>query len=745
MNAQILLQDEKQASGDLAGLAELSNLAGMGSSSAAFVNDQIEVLKSRRLMRNVVESNDLTFSYFIKGKIKSTEVLGHQSPLKAVILEPTHPRVDSVEYSFTIRKEGANYKVKDEINGTRDYQLNSILETPIGPISLEMQSSHEVWEGDLQVTYIPRDLTVDILRDAVSISPHQETQSFLVNFSMNYPLIAKAELVLNSLIKQYNDDVTYDKAQVTRATSNFINSRLELISDDLQEADSKVADFKDRNNMTDMEAEARLYMENASDNERKLVEYQTQLKLAEMMGEAVSDESIALLPSNIGLTDPSIETNIRNYNELVLEKDDRLKSATPDNPVVQQINSNIERIKGALRTSLNNHRNVIQGNIDALQNQKNIFEERLNQLPRQERGFKDISRQQQIVETLYLFLLQKREETEIKAAATPANLKIVDAAYGSMSPVAPRGLIVLVGMLFVGVLLPFCTLYIKFLLDNKIHSRRDIEERFNAPILGELPSSDDPIVRDNDRSALAEAFRILRTNIAFMLGKKKDSAVIFVTSTTSGEGKSFVTTNLSRILSMSGKKVLLIGADIRSPKVLDYLGLSHLQHTNIGITQYLINPDMPVENIVVKKPSPYDFDIVYSGYIAPNPAELLMNGHFKDIIEFGRRNYDFVLVDTAPVSLVTDTLLISDHADMTIYVARANYLDKRLLNVPKELYEDGKLKNMAVVINDVDFARGYGFGYGYGYGYVDASSVSIRAKLGRKIRKWLGLKKKPQI
>src|SRR5690606_21425755 len=209
--------------------------------------------------------------------------------------------------------------------------------------------------------------------------------------------------------------------------------------------------------------------------------------------------------------------------------------------------------------------------------------------------------------------------------------------------------------------------------------------------------------------------RILRTNIAFMLGssKKDESSVIYVTSTTAGEGKSFIATNLAKILSMSGKKVLLIGADIRSPKVLDYLGLSHLQHTNIGISQYLVNPEMSVSSIVIQKPQPYDFDIIYSGYIAPNPAELLMNGHFADLIAYGRMQYDFVIVDTAPVSMVTDTLLIAEHADMTIFVTRANYLDKRLLNIPKELYEEGKLKNMAVVINDVDFKRGYGYGYGY--------------------------------
>src|SRR5690606_13795464 len=276
--------------------------------------------------------------------------------------------------------------------------------------------------------------------------------------------------------------------------------------------------------------------------------------------------------------------------------------------------------------SLDNYRSTLQLSLNSGQNKKNEIENRLSMAPRQELGFRDIARQQQTIEAIYLFLLQKREENEIKAAARPDILKVIDNAYGSDIPVAPKKAIILLGALIAGLLVPFAILYLKFLLDNKIHSRRDIEDKFAAPILGELPTSDEPIVQENDRSSLAEAFRILRTNITFMLGPKKDTAVIFVTSTTSGEGKSFVSTNLSRILSMSGKRVLLVGADIRSPKVLDYLGLSYLQHTNVGITQFLINPDMDIDNIIIKKPEGYDFDIIYSGYVAPNPAELLMNG-----------------------------------------------------------------------------------------------------------------------
>src|SRR5690606_34734959 len=249
----------------------LANLTGRGGSSAAFVNDQMEILRSRRLMRKVVDTNRLYLSYYIKGKIKSAEVLENESPLKVMLLEPNHARLDSVGYTFTITKQGDQYRIKDESEGMRDVSLGSRIETPIGPISLVPLEGNKKWDGDLLINYRPPAVAVDALRNGIQITPNKEPQSFLVNFSIDYPLISKAELVINSLIDQYNQDVTYDKAQVTRATSTFINSRLELISKDLEEADTKVADFKDKNQMTDMQAEARLYMQTATENERQLV------------------------------------------------------------------------------------------------------------------------------------------------------------------------------------------------------------------------------------------------------------------------------------------------------------------------------------------------------------------------------------------------------------------------------------------------------------------------------------------
>src|SRR5690606_18963496 len=305
-----------------------------------------------------------------------SEVLEKGSPLKLMILEPAHVRLDSVSYTFTVSKSGEIFKLKDEKGEIQEYKLGQNINTPIGPITLVPQNNNTNWDNDLTITYQPVSTTIDELLELVKISPNKDKQSFVVNFSMEHADREKAALILNSLIEQYNADVTEDKALVTRATSNFINSRLDLISKDLAEADSKVADYKDRNQMVDMQTEAQLYMQNATDNERKLVEYQTQLSLADMMREASASEDYTLLPSNIGLSDPSIQANINSYNELILERDDLLKSATQDNPMVQQLNRNIGEVNRNLKTSLDNYRKVLQGNVNALRGQKERFEGR---------------------------------------------------------------------------------------------------------------------------------------------------------------------------------------------------------------------------------------------------------------------------------------------------------------------------------------------------------------------------------
>ncbi|KKO91177.1 tyrosine protein kinase [Sphingobacterium sp. Ag1] len=714
--AKILLKDEKSAAaGELAGIAELTSSMGFGGTRTAFVTDQIEVLSSRRLMRKVVDKHHLNVIYSSKGSIRTSEVLEDDMPF---VVQPQGNQ-DSIRINMRIvLKKGTNLDITDLYSGDRiETTFDKVVRLGKSSVVFRRGNNKNSSATEYIINVIPKDWAVDLNLAAINIKPNKELQSYIVNFSMMSTLERKAALVLNSLIEVYNADLTNDKLRMTRATSDFINKRLMIISKDLSGADEEAAEFKSANSMVDMATEAGVFLSTASDNDKKVLEYRTQLQLVDHMNDYLKNQEVGkLLPSNIGLQDASIGSSIEAYNKLVLERDDLLKSASEQNPTVIAMNENIAESDKNIRQSLINYQRVTKLALNSIERKSNEIKGRISSIPSQEQGFKKISRQQKIVESLYLLLLQKREESEVKAAATPDNLKIIDAAYGNGTPVSPKRPIVILGAILLGFLIPFIALYLKFLLDNKIHSRKDIEEIVKIPVLGEIPTAEDTIVHLNDRSSLAEAFRILRTNMNFMFGadKKEASKVIFVTSTISGEGKSFVTTNLAQILSMSGKKVLLIGADIRSPKVLDYLGLSHLQHTNVGITQFLINPDMDVDNIIIKKPGNYDFDVVYSGYIAPNPAELLMNGHFDDVIKYAREHYDYILVDTAPVSLVTDTLLIAHNADLTLYVSRVNYLDKRLLQVPRELYFDGKLNNLAAVVNDVDFARGYGYGYGYG-------------------------------
>lgn len=724
VDAKVLLENEGKASGEMAGLAELSALTG-GSGQSAFVLDQIDVFRSRRLLQKVIEANNLQYSYFLNDGFRRTELIGANSPIK-VLNFVFADKFQNGEIKLEIIND-KSFKVQDDKNVSTEFGRPIV--TSFGSLTLVPNKDLSNYIGQsvtIQVQSVYK--TIDDLQRSVKISPNTEKQSYIINFSLDGPLLEKSELILNSLINQYNEDVLTDQNKVTQATSRFIDSRLTLIGKDLDVADKKVQDYKSVNNLTDLLAESELNLKTLSETDKDVLEKKTQVQLVNYMIEAMAKSGdLQLLPTNVGLSDLSIEKNLGEYNNMVLERDDLLKSSTKDNPVVKNITENILALNKNIKTSLNNYRSVLELSLRNVELKKNQLQGKVSAIPSQELGFKEISRQQKTVEAMYLFLLQKREENEIKASARPQVMKVIDTAYGSSIPIAPKRGIILLASMIIGLLIPFVVLYLKFLFDNKVHSRKDVEEILSAPILGEVPRSEDPVLKNNDRSALAEAFRIIRTNISFILGNKKESSVVFVTSTTSGEGKSFISTNLAGILAMSGKRVLLLGADIRSPKVLDYLGLAELEHINVGITQFLINPDMEIDNIIIKKPADYQFDIIYSGYIAPNPAELLMNGHFEKIINYGRDNYDYVIVDTAPVGLVTDTLLIADSADMTIYVTRANYLEKRMLNIPKELYEQGKLKNMSVVLNDVDLAKGYGYGYGYGYG--EQKELTFKEKL----------------
>jgi len=733
VSSKILLNDKNSGGkGDIANMMDQALLG--GSSLNAEVGDQIDILKSKRLLTKVVQKNNLNIDYFDLESIVKKQISETNSPLKIILIDKKNEEnLENDNFIITILSN-TKFRLENKKNKQeKEYSFGQKITGELGNyiISPNHSISNNI-DKKLLLSITTIDKKVAQIQKIIAIEPNSESSSKIINFSLigSVPEICKT--IINDLINIYNDDILEDDQKLTQATSKFINSRLNIVSKDLGNADRNIEDYKVKNSITDISSEAGIFLESAAENDKKLLESTTQLQLVNYMNNELNSSKAGLMPSNIGLEDKAITAEISSYNELILTKEDMLKSVTAEHPNVIKLQEQINDVKRNLKNSLKLYKNNTQTMLNSIKNKQNQIEGRIQKIPTHERGFRNIARQQQIVESLYLFLLQKREENEIKSASTPQNIKIVDYAYEDKIPVAPKKLIILGAAFVLGFLIPFIIIYIYKLLNNTVHSKEAVEKAVGAPIAGQIPKSNISIIENNDNSSASEAFRILRTNINFLLKNTNESKAIFITSTTSGEGKSFVSTNFAQILTMSGKSVLLIGADIRSPKVLDYLGITNQFNHRYGVTEYLSSKDISMDDIIIKKPANYKFDVIYSGQIAPNPSELLMNGRFDEIVQYGKQHYDYVLVDTAPVSLVTDTLLLTESADLTMYVVRAHYLDKRMLAVPREMYTENRIKNMSMVINDVDFSKGYGYGYGYGYGDHHNSGNNFFKKLFKR-------------
>lgn len=464
-------------------------------------------------------------------------------------------------------------------------------------------------------------------------------------------------------------------------------------------------------------------MENASEFNKRQLEVETQKEVLNTMISYLKEENSKLLPTNLGLEEEGVSVLVQNYNELVLERGRLMASATPENPTVVNLTNQIDQLRQNVLQSLDQLRQTILITEKDLDAQQGRIRGKISAIPGIERLYRDIERQQGIKETLYLYLLQKREETAISLAVTTPKAKIVDSAYSLKEPISPKPKIVYLGSLIAGLLIPFLVIYTRNLLDTKIHSRQDIEKLLpQIPILGELPqleAKEKETIKLNDRSVLAESFRILRTNLSYLLKAQQqaDAKVLYVTSTIKGEGKTFTAFNLALSLNSTGRSVLILGADVRNPQLHRYINKPE-GIKGKGLSEYLYDDKVTIDSIINDlEINRHHMKIILSGRIPPNPAELLMSDRFGTLIEQVRGQYDFIIVDTAPTMLVTDTLLISQFADLTLYVARAEFTDKKLLNYPKELYTDKRITNMAFVVNNVSYANfGYGTKYGYGYG-----------------------------
>ena len=543
-----------------------------------------------------------------------------------------------------------------------------------------------------------------------------DKKATVIALNINVENVEKGKDILNELVKSYNTDAIEDKDITTKKTLEFIDERIKLISEELGQVENKKQDFKQKNKLSDIDTEVKLGLETNADARKKQLEVETQMNINKaLLNSVVHLNGNSLLPINTGVESAEINTGIDAYNRLVLEKNRLLENATDQHPAVAELNKQIQELKKNIINTLNKNKQSLEIANSGYATELAKIDGKISKVPYLEKIFRNIERTQQIKENLYLLLLQKREESAISLNISAPKARVVDVAYAAEKPIAPKKIIYYIGALILGLLVPFLIIYLRRLLNDKIITKQDLERLVKDNILVELPSipkNGSELVGINDLSSMAEAFRILITNLKFKLPNRENGRVVLVTSTVKGEGKTFVSINTALTLAGGKSRVVIIGADIRNPQLQRYERESRRLK---GLTEYL-HGDLDVQEIIHQFPDNANMDIIYSGMIPPNPTDLLTNGRFGTLIEELRQDYQYIIIDSAPLLLVPDTLLIADTADATIYVSRSKHTKNDLIEFANKNIREHKIHNVGFILNDVN-KHFFSYGHKYSYGY----------------------------
>ena len=709
------------------------------------VNNEIQSLQSPAVMYDVVKRLHLDINYTKDGSFYDQVLYGKDCPYEVSFIDLP----DNEDLSFTIYPASSNKGVQvgdfvrgeEESGQTMNVLFNDTTETPVGKLIVKPVLHDTVaYKEPVYVSRIGLQAATTAYASQLTVALSDE-KSTVINLSFQDVCIQRAEDVLNTLIAVYNENWIKDKNQIAVSTSMFINDRLGVIEQDLGNVDEDISSFKSENLLPDVQAAASMYMTQSSETQTQILAINTQLSMARYIRNYLTNTTSKnqLLPANSGIESSGIEQQIAEYNTMQLRRNDLVANSSESNPLVVDLDESLQNMRGAIVTSVDNLIVTLNTQLRSLQQSEKQTTARIADNPSQGKYLLSVERQQKVKEALYLFLLQKREENELSQAFTAYNTRVITPPVGSMFPTAPIKRNILLVAFVLGLLIPVVIIFVRENMNTKIRGRKDLEN-LSLPFVGEIPlafrkkeqksEAKNILIKQGSRDIVNEAFRVLRTNLEFMLDRKEDgkASIILFTSFNPGSGKTFLTINTAACLSLKQKRVLVIDGDLRHGSASAYVG-----RPSKGLSDYLGKRENDIDHLIVGNPAYPGLSILPVGTIPPNPTELLAEPRLAELVETLRIRYDYILIDCPPVEIVADTQIIEKLADRTLFVVRAGLLERDMLPELQRMYEEKRYKNMALILNGTEgggsrYGYRYGYKYGYHYGYGNNSYYSNKIK-----------------
>ncbi len=729
----ILIKSDRQGKSsttEMEVFADFSNFIG-----STNVEDEKWTLQSPDLMREVVQRLKLNVDYQEKGRFRNTILYGSSLPVVVEFLDL--PENEYSKFKLTIT-EGESVSISD-INERGDSaiftgNLNDTIQCPIGRLVI-MKSPHNtnLSHSPIYVTHIPLNQAITECSSRLSVTQNNDKTN-IINLSYDDSSKQRADDILNTLIAVYNEQWVKDRNQIAVSTSLFINERLGVIESELGNVEEDISSYKSTHLMPDVQAAASAYISQSNDASTAIKALNERAYMVRHIRNYLTGEDKKqLLPANAEIQDLNISEQIAEYNSIILQRNNMVSLSSEKNPLVVKMDEQLSALRNAMIVSIDNYMTLLNAQIKSQQGYKTEVASKIASNPEQAKYLLSIERQQKVKESLYMYLLQKREATELSQAFSSYNTRIVSMPGGSSLPTFPDNKGILIKAFLIALFLPLTIIFLREYLYTKVRGKKDLEN-LTIPFIGEIPLWNEKkqnklfnrklknlkaiVVKEGKRDVINEAFRVLRSNLEFVIGKSHNSNIIAITSFNPGSGKTFISMNLATGLAIKGKKVLVIDGDLRHASSSEFA-----DSPENGISDYLSGRNDNIQELIIKYGDCESLYLLPVGIIPPNPTELLETERFKVLLDNLKKDYEYIIIDCPPVELVADTQAIAQHVDRTVFVVRAGVMERLMLSDLEHLYTEKKYTNMAMVLNGTKSVGGYrysyryGYHYGYGYGY----------------------------